>query len=337
MQKLQVNADNGSYDIVVGQNILADWQPEGQYAVVTDQNVYDLYGDSFPESVCTVILEPGEKTKRFTVLEEILDRLAQNNIDRQASIVALGGGVVGDITGLAAALYKRGVRYIQIPTTLLAQVDSSVGGKVAVNLPSGKNLAGVFLQPDLVVADTSVLDSLPPREFSAGMAEVIKYGYIADRSLYDMLSSGVYAVDELVARCCAIKARYVAEDPYDTGVRMQLNYGHTLGHAIESAAGYGEYLHGEAVGAGMVYAARIGEELGISPAGLANDTAELVASAGLPTEVPDEVLERALSFLNSDKKISGGRIHFVLIDEIGHAVLHDLNPEEIACLLKPAN
>lgn len=333
MQKLQVNADNGSYEIIVGRDALKDWHPEGKFAVVTDRNVYDLYGSVFPDDAYAIVLDPGEPTKSFTELERILDRLARMNVDRQASVVAFGGGVVGDITGLAAALYKRGVRYIQIPTTLLAQVDSSVGGKVAVNLPSGKNLAGVFLQPDVVIADTELLSTLPPREFSAGMAEVIKYAYIADRALYDMLRSGVYTMEKIVAQCCAIKARYVHDDPYDTGVRMQLNYGHTLGHAIESAAGYGTCLHGEAVAAGMVYAAKIGEKLGISPRGLAEDTAELVQSAGLPSAVPDIVLEGAVSYLRNDKKIVDGKIRFVLIDEIGHAILHDLTAEEIGCLL----
>ena len=334
MRSLQVSADNGVYDIVIGSGILNAWQPDGPYAVVTDRNVYESHGDVFPESAYALVLEPGEQTKSFTQLERILDALARRNVDRNASLIAFGGGVVGDITGLAAALYKRGVSYIQVPTTLLAQVDSSVGGKVAVDLPAGKNLAGVFLQPQLVMADTDILRTLPERELSAGMAEVIKYAFIADKDLYVQLRSGTYDMESLVATCCAIKARYVAQDPYDRGVRMELNYGHTVGHAIESATGYGEYLHGEAIAVGMVCAATIGEILGVSPRGLAADTAALVESAGLPARVPADVLLGAAKYIVRDKKSVDGKVRFVLIDQIGHAVLYDISVKELECLLK---
>lgn len=329
MRTLRVEASNGSYDIRIGAGAAQGWRPKGEYAVITDRNVYEAHGDTFPKDAYALVLEPGEQTKCFAQLERILDTLAHKGLDRSAALVAFGGGVVGDITGLAAALYKRGIRYIQVPTTLLAQVDSSVGGKVAVDLPAGKNLAGVFLQPEFVVADTSMLKTLPEREFAAGMAEVIKYAYIADADLYERLANEDIGLDDLVERCCAIKADYVERDPYDTGVRAQLNYGHTIGHAIESAAGYGTYLHGEAVAIGMVYAAVIGEALGISPKGLADGTRDLLKKYNLPTDVPKDVLQKAAVYLGRDKKVSNGKISFVLIDRIGHAVQHEMTPEAV--------
>lgn len=333
MQKLQVKADNGTYDIRIGADVLSGWRPDTSFAIVTDRNVYEAHKDVFPEEAYAVILEPGEQTKNMEQLERILDALAQRSVDRSASLVAFGGGVVGDITGLAAAMYKRGIHYIQVPTTLLAQVDSSVGGKVAVNLPSGKNLAGVFLQPDIVLIDTRMLESLPEREFAAGMAEVIKYAFIASEALYSDLMEQKTSLEDMIAACCAIKADYVEQDPYDTGVRMQLNYGHTLGHAIESAAGYGTYLHGEAVAIGMVYAAMIGESLGVSPEGLTEKTRELLEKYHLPVSVPDDVLQHALDYLDNDKKMVDGRIQFVLIDRIGHAVTRALTSREVADIL----
>lgn len=330
MHRLQVKADNGTYDICIAQDILSGWEPEIPYEVITDRNVYSAHGEAFPKEAYAAILEPGEQTKNLSDVERILDRLAERSVDRSAALVAFGGGVVGDITGLAAALYKRGIRFIQVPTTLLAQVDSSVGGKVGVNLPSGKNLAGVFLQPEIVMIDTRMLESLPPRELAAGMAEVIKYAFIASEPLYSRLLDRSVSTEDMIAECCAIKARYVEQDPYDTGVRMQLNYGHTLGHAIESAAGYGRYLHGEAVAAGMVYAAKIGEALGISPAGLTDKTRSILEMYDLPSEVPDEILRAAVAYLANDKKVVDGKIQFVLVDSIGHAVCVGLAADEIA-------
>lgn len=333
MQKLQVKADNGTYDICIGEGVLSQWEPDKDYAVITDRNIYEKHKDKFPKEAYAAILEPGEQTKNLSDVEKILDALAERGVDRSAALVAFGGGVVGDITGLAAALYKRGIRFIQVPTTLLAQVDSSVGGKVGVNLLSGKNLAGVFLQPEVVLIDTRMLETLPPREFAAGMAEVIKYAFIASAPLYEKLMERSVPMEDMIAECCAVKARYVEQDPYDTGVRMQLNYGHTLGHAIESAAGYGQYLHGEAVAIGMVYAARIGEMLGISPAGLTEKTQALVQMYDLPSEVPADLLKAALEYLGNDKKVVDGKIQFVLIDEIGHAKTVGLTTSEIAQML----
>jgi len=253
----------------------------------------------------------------------------QMNLDRRSVVVALGGGVVGDIAGFAAATFKRGVRLVQIPTTLLAQVDSSVGGKTAVNLPGGKNMVGAFYQPEKVIIDTSFLDTLDKRQLAAGMAEVIKYSYIYDADMHEKLQAGKYALEDAVARSCAIKADYVKRDPFDRGVRMQLNYGHTVGHAIETAAGYGVYLHGEAVAIGMVYAAALGEKLGVSPEGLTTDTRNMLEKHNLPCRAGRDVAEAAAQILAADKKAENGMISFVLLDRIGHAVLRKLHVDVI--------
>lgn len=333
MERVRVEAENGAYDIDIGPNELARWNPPEQYGVVTDENVHRLYGDKFPEERYVAILAPGEESKRMSQLERILESMVRVDLDRSATLVAFGGGVVGDIAGLAASMYKRGIACVQIPTTLLAQVDSSVGGKVAVDLEGGKNLAGAFSQPRLVVADTTVLETLPRRELAAGMAEVIKYGYIADKALHDALVAHDLDTERMVATCCRIKARYVKEDPFDKGVRMQLNYGHTLGHAIELAAGYGTYLHGEAVAIGMVLAAKVGEAIGASPKGLAEQTAKLVEQYGLPSSVDGKILREAISRLGTDKKIFGGELRMVFVDEIGHALLHGVTADQVRDIL----
>jgi 3-dehydroquinate synthase len=250
-------------------------------------------------------------------------------MNRDDTLVALGGGVIGDIAGFAAAVYKRGISFVQAPTTLLAMVDSSVGGKVAVNLPGGKNMAGAFYQPEAVFADVRVLDTLDSRQYAAGMAEVIKYGYIADNRLLEKLKRNEYEIESVIYDCCSIKAAYVEEDPYDKGIRMQLNYGHTIGHAIETAAGYGKYLHGEAVAVGMLAAARMGERLGISPAGLADETAGLLKQYGLPHTLDRALLAKAADTIARDKKAAGGKVDFVLIDKPGHATTKKLDIETI--------
>lgn len=330
MQKVHVSAENGAYDIEIGNNILSEHYIEeyDNYAVITDSNVHSLYHNVFDERR-TVIIKPGEESKNMQVLEYVYDKLMQMGIDRKSAVVAFGGGVVGDLVGFAAATFKRGIEFIQIPTTLLSQVDSSVGGKVAVNLKSGKNMVGAFYQPKKVIADIGTLKTLPTRECSAGMAEVIKYAYIYDEALHRTLSEKENDMESIVAQCCRIKAVYVKEDPYDRGVRMQLNYGHTIGHAIETAAGYGTYLHGEAVAIGMVYAAALGEALGISPKGLVEDTISLLKKNSLPYSIDQSLLEHALDLLGADKKAEGNFIPFVLIDQIGHAVLERLSTATI--------
>lgn len=325
MEKVQVNADNGSYEILIGKDILNDSYLKAftNYVVVTDEIVYGLYKERFPDAKF-IVLKAGETSKSMENLEHIYDRLMEFKMDRGGILAALGGGVVGDICGFAAATFKRGIRFVQYPTTLLAQVDSSVGGKVAVNLKSGKNMVGAFYQPIAVFADTAALQTLDKRQYAAGMAEVIKYAYIADSKLHQDLQRGGEKIDTIVKRCCEIKADYVRQDPYDTGIRMQLNYGHTIGHAIETVAGYGRFLHGEAVAIGMVYAARLGEALGVSPRGLAQDTISLLRKYGLPVMLEKDILLEALQILLSDKKAEGGDIYFVLIDRIGHAITRKL-------------
>lgn len=334
MKTVRVEAQNGSYEIRIGRGLLKEWTPPEEFAVVSDENVSRLYGSLFPADRYAAVLTPGEGSKNMRELERILDALVEMNISRSGTVIALGGGVIGDISGFAAACFKRGISCIQVPTTLLAQVDSSVGGKVAVDLRGGKNLAGAFLQPALVVIDTDTLATLPPREYAAGMAEIIKYGYIADRTLHDRLEAGDISPEDMIETCCRIKARYVGEDPFDRGVRAQLNYGHTIGHALETAAGYGQYLHGEAVGIGMVCAAAMGEKLGISPPGLQKDTEELLRKYGLPVEAEREVLNTALNILAHDKKASGTQIDLVLIDEIGHAVVKKMPIAEVTGMME---
>ncbi|MEG2881591.1 MAG: 3-dehydroquinate synthase [Christensenella sp.] len=335
MKNVFVNADNGHYDIVIGNGILKDEYLKRftDYVIVTDDIVYELYKDRFP---CAkwIVISAGEASKNMANLELIYQKLMEFGIDRKGAVAALGGGVVGDIAGFAAATFKRGVAFVQYPTTLLAQVDSSVGGKVAVNLIGGKNMVGAFYQPTAVIADTATLKTLDSRQYASGMAEVIKYAYIYDEALHKTLMSKKYEIDEIVQRCCEIKAEYVKSDPYDTGVRMQLNYGHTIGHAIETAAGYGKFLHGEAISVGMVCAAAIGEKLGISPSGLTKDTQELLKKYGLPYAAEAELLSKALNILSADKKAEGNKISFVLVDKIGHAVVILLEVKEIQKIIK---
>lgn len=335
MRKVLVNAENGNYNIEIGKGILSDAPLKSytDYAIVTDDVVYPLFGKNFPGAKW-IILPAGEPSKNMRNLEMIYQKLMEYGIDRKGAVAALGGGVVGDIAGFAAATFKRGIAFIQYPTTLLAQVDSSVGGKVAVNLEGGKNMVGAFYQPAAVIAETATLETLDSRQYAAGMAEVIKYAYIYDKELHKTLMEGRGEIEDIVGRCCEIKADYVKRDPYDTGVRMQLNYGHTIGHAIETVAGYGKFLHGEAVAMGMVYAARLGEALGVSPAGLAEDTQVLLKKYGLPVSAEPGILEEALKILLADKKAEGSRVSFVLIDEIGHAVTQKLEAGQIQKIIK---
>ncbi len=336
MQKVPVQAQGESYDIFLQPGLLLNineyLSPYKKAVVVSDTNVYPLYGKHFA-GLPSVVLEAGEESKNHQSLLKIYDVLSQNNLTRDDALIALGGGVVGDVTGFAAATFKRGVHLIQVPTTLLAQVDSSVGGKTGVNLPAGKNLVGSFYQPSAVLADTDTLKSLDKRQYAAGMAEVIKYAFIADRNLFDMLRPGGGDISGIIKTCCEIKARYVHQDPYDRGIRMQLNFGHTFGHAIETVTEYRQYLHGEAVAIGMVLAARVGERLGVSEPGLEQEVRNLAAIYGLPVDADKEVLRQAAEILLQDKKASAGRVRFILIDSIGHAVIRNLSKEELGDLM----
>lgn len=335
-----------SYPITIGQNLLADPAtyadlPSAAAAViVTNTTVDPLYGDRLRAAltsrylqVHTVVLPDGEAHKDWATLNRIFDVLLENGCDRKTVLFALGGGVVGDMTGFAAASYMRGVPFVQVPTTLLAQVDSSVGGKTAINHPLGKNMIGAFYQPRLVVCDLGTIATLPPREVSAGLAEIIKYGPIHDMAFLgwieehiDALRAGdVAALAHAVRRSCEIKAEVVGADEREAGLRAILNFGHTFGHAIEAGLGYGAWLHGEGVGCGMVMAATLSQRLGLVDAAFVTRLTALVRRAGLPVVGP--VLDAAdnagryLQLMRVDKKSEGGEIRFVLIDGPGRAVV----------------
>jgi 3-dehydroquinate synthase len=279
----------------------------------------------------TVLVPDGESYKSWSTLNDVLTRLLELRAERSTCLVALGGGVVGDLAGFAAAIYQRGMPFVQVPTTLLAQVDSSVGGKTAVNHPLGKNMIGAFHQPRAVLIDLACLDTLPPRELSAGLAEVVKYGAIRDAAFFEWLEANVPALVErrpeallhAVFESCRIKAEIVGVDERESGERALLNFGHTFGHAIESATGYGTWLHGEAVAAGMVLACRASELACGLPAEHTARVAALLARAGLPTASPGVAFGRWMELMGRDKKVERGAIRFVLLDRIGSARVTD--------------
>ena len=315
--------------------------PAGSAAlIVTNTTVAPLYAQAlagqlagrYPQ-VHSVVLPDGEQHKNWQTLNLIFDALLTHGCDRKVVLYALGGGVVGDMTGFAAACYMRGVDFVQVPTTLLAQVDSSVGGKTGINHPLGKNMVGAFHQPGLVVCDLSTLNTLPARELAAGIAEVIKYGPIADMQLFAWLEGHMdallarepQALAHAVRRSCEIKAEVVGADEREAGMRAILNFGHTFGHAIEAGMGYGAWLHGEGVAAGMVMAAELSRRLGLVDAGFVQRLRTLVARAGLPVRGPvlhaQDNAGRYLQLMRVDKKAEAGEIRFVLIDQPGRAVL----------------
>jgi 3-dehydroquinate synthase len=342
-----VSLEGRSYPILIGSGLLQDPAtyselPKATSAlIVTNSTVAPLYAAQLSSalqtrylSVQTLALPDGEEFKNWETLNTIFDQLLGSGADRKATLFALGGGVVGDMTGFAAACYMRGVPFVQVPTTLLAQVDSSVGGKTAINHPLGKNMIGAFYQPELVVCDLAVLKTLPAREMSAGLAEVIKYGPIYDMAFFDWIEAnidGLRAGDvallaHAVKRSCEIKAEVVGQDEKEAGLRAILNFGHTFGHAIEAGLGYGAWLHGEGVGCGMVMAARLSQELGLVDGAFVQRLTELVQRAGLPTVAPAlqlegaaDVAERYLQLMRVDKKAEAGEIRFITIDTPGHA------------------
>lgn len=345
-ESVRIALGERSYDIVIGSGLLAErhcWAglPRAAAAlVVTNTTVAPLYAQALLEalephyaSVLTCVLPDGEAHKNWATLNRIFDELLEDGCDRKTVLFALGGGVVGDMTGFAAACYMRGVPFVQVPTTLLAQVDSSVGGKTGINHPLGKNMVGAFYQPQRVLCDLDTLRTLPERELSAGLAEVIKYGPIADMAFLDWIEAHmaalrareVAALTHAVRRSCEIKAGVVGQDEREAGLRAILNFGHTFGHAIEAGLGYGQWLHGEAVGAGMVMAAHLSQGLGLVDAAFVQRLTRLIAAAGLP--VKGAVLDTAdnagryLELMRVDKKAEGGDIKFVLIEGPGKAVL----------------
>jgi 3-dehydroquinate synthase len=344
MRDVRVSLGARSYLIRIGTGLLARLGTHcarlglsPRCAVITDTKVGPRYGAVALKSLTDAGFDPvlitvpaGETAKRLKSVQACYDQLAARRLERKSFIVALGGGVVGDLAGFVAATYLRGLAFVQVPTTLLAQVDSSVGGKVGVNLKAGKNLVGAFYQPRLVLCDLDTLQTLPDREYRAGLAEVIKYGIIYDAALFRRLERDLDAVRRkqtevlttVVARCCQIKAEVVGQDETESGLRAILNFGHTVGHALEAIAGYGRYLHGEAIAIGQVVAANLSAAVrGLSGAEVERVT-RLFERAGLPVRVrlPAAQRARVLAAMRLDKKVSDGQIRFVLADRIGQVV-----------------
>ena len=302
--------------------------------VVTNTTVAPLYLPALRKAlgerrVAECVLPDGEQHKTLQTAGRVFDALVENKLNRDATVLALGGGVVGDIAGFCAACYQRGIGYVQIPTTLLAQVDSSVGGKTGVNHSGGKNLIGAFHQPLAVIADTDTLATLPDRELSAGVAEVIKYGCVSDPLLFDWLERNVgkllardaAALSHAIAQSCQIKANVVAQDEREQGLRAILNFGHTFGHAIEAATAYKTYLHGEAVALGMLIAVDLSCRLGMIDAAIKARLHDLVARAGLPTDAPKIGAACALELMQMDKKVLSGKLRLVLLEKPGRAIV----------------
>ncbi len=372
-QTVRVDTGASRYDIVIGRGLLTDpaiWAglPAAHHAViVSNQTVAPIFAAALQSAlaphykqVSLLALPDGEQHKGFETLNLIFDHLLQRACDRQTVLFALGGGVVGDMTGFAAGCYMRGVPFVQVPTTLLAQVDSSVGGKTAINHALGKNMIGLFYQPQLVVCDLDTLATLPQRELVAGLAEVIKYGPIADADFLAWIESNLdhllarepQALAHAIRRSCEIKAQVVSADEREGGLRAILNFGHTFGHAIEAGMGYGAWLHGEAVGCGMLMAADLSARLGAIGGAtggamggaiggaISDDDVErlrqLLVRAGLPTKAPDLGLRRYLELMGRDKKALGGQMRFVVLDGIGRASMRAAPDDVVAGVIERA-
>ncbi len=333
--RVRVSLGARSYEIVIGRGLLAR---AGEFlaplalgqrgVIVCDSHTEPLYGrplQSVLPGTEMLTIPAGEGSKSLTQTAAVLERMTGLGLDRKSFVIALGGGVVGDLAGFVAAIYLRGIAFVQVPTTLLAQVDSSVGGKVGVNLPQGKNLVGAFYQPRLVLADVDVLRTLPQRELKAGLAEVIKYGAIRDAEFFRELEEGLPVGPRMVRRCCEIKAEVVGADETETtGERAILNFGHTVGHALEAIGEYGRWLHGEAIAIGMCVAAELSVKRGGLPAAEAARLRALLAQTGLPVRVPAEIgLAELLPAMRLDKKAQAGRLRVVLLRRLGEAFVSD--------------
>jgi len=355
MQTLTVNLADRSYPIHIGRNLIANANlilphlKRQHVAIVTNTTVAPLYLDKLSQTlqqagvkVIPIVLPDGEAYKNAETLNKIYDVLLQNRCERSTTLIALGGGVIGDLTGYAAATYLRGVPFIQIPTTLLSQVDSSVGGKTGINHPLGKNMIGAFYQPQVVLADIDTLKTLPPREFSAGMAEVIKYGLIRDSDFFDWLEANIdalmaldeVAISEAIYRSCQNKAEVVARDEHESGERALLNLGHTFGHAIENAMGYGVWLHGEAVAAGTMLAADLSLRMGWLTQAEVKRMYDLLTKARLPLDAPKLGVDKYLDLMQLDKKVADGKIRLILQQGIGKSVItSDYDAEKLRAVL----
>ena len=339
-----------SYPIYIGNGILEQverilpYLKQKRVAIVTNETVAPFYLQKFQSafernqvSTVTIILPDGEHYKDWKTLNLIYDALLKQNCERKTTLIALGGGVIGDLTGFAAATYLRGIPFIQVPTTLLAQVDSSVGGKTGINHPLGKNMIGAFYQPLLVLADSATLSTLPDREFRSGIAEVIKYGLIWDDTFFSWLeenmsklvSRDLTVLNKAICRSCEIKAEIVAADEFESGVRSLLNLGHTFGHAIENAMGYGQWLHGEAVAAGTLVAAELSKRKGLIKETEIVRIKRLFQLADLPVSLPAISPNQYLDLMKLDKKVEGGKMRFILLNQIGKAAIFDNIPESL--------
>jgi 3-dehydroquinate synthase len=344
MPNVHVNLGPRSYDIAIGSGNLSDAvrfcdaeQEDAHAVIITDSNVDELYSDRIADplqeagaQVDILSVEAGEQSKSPEVAEELWEQLLDQGADRKTVVVALGGGVVGDLAGFVAATFARGLRFVQIPTTLLAQVDSSVGGKVGINLPGGKNMVGAFWQPRGVTIDVAVLETLPDREYRAGLAEVVKYGVIQDAEFFAYLEANIDPINtrdaavltRIVERCCRLKADVVEQDEREeTGLRSILNYGHTFCHAFEAATGYEQLLHGEGVAIGMMCAARLAERLGRVDAAFVERQRDLLEAFELPLDVPNVEHDELIELMYRDKKVERGRLRFVLPSRLGHVEL----------------
>jgi 3-dehydroquinate synthase len=355
MRTLTVELGERSYPIYIGAGLIeraelvAQHLPQKRVALVTNTTLRPLYLESFSAAlraagvdVIPIVIPDGEAHKNWQTLNTIFDSLFENRCERRTTIVALGGGVVGDLAGFAAAVYQRGVPFIQVATTLLAQVDSAVGGKTAINHPQGKNMIGAFYQPRAVIADTDTLGTLPQRELAAGLAEVIKYGFIRDLEFFEWLETHI---DNLVARepealayaierSCRNKAEVVALDERESGVRAHLNFGHTFAHAIEAGTGYGTWLHGEAVAAGMVLAAQLSQRMGYLQPQEVERVIAILTRAGLPVNAPDLGVERYVELMGHDKKVEGGKLQFVLLKTLGAAFVSTAPQDALSAVIK---
>jgi 3-dehydroquinate synthase len=350
MNKLKIELADRSYEILIGQDflsrsskILGEVLKPSRIVVVTHPSIRSLYGDRLVSSfvqdkISTDIIEvpEGERSKSLQQAEKIYDRLMEINSDRKTLLVALGGGVIGDLTGFVAATYQRGIPFMQVPTTLLSQVDSSVGGKTAVNHPRGKNMIGAFYQPCLVLIDLATLKTLPDNEFRAGLAEIIKHGVITDPELFQYLEDHVDQIqkkdpdclEHIITTSCAIKAKVVERDERESHYRMILNFGHTFGHAVESLTGYSTFIHGEAVAMGMVKAADLSVLTGRCSEEVAKRIVKLLDRFGLPTRLPDLEPRAMVESMQRDKKTIHKKLRFVLIKEIGSVEIVDTVSEE---------
>jgi 3-dehydroquinate synthase len=361
MRIVQVPLGSRSYAIKVGGGFLPQLGAEcarlklGQRcAVITDTNVGKKFAAIALKSLSASGFQPvlitvpaGEKSKRLAIVEKCYDQLAAHRLERKAFIVALGGGVVGDLAGFVAATYLRGIPFVQVPTTLLAQVDSSVGGKTGVNLKAGKNLVGAFYQPRLVLCDLDALKTLPRREYVSGLAEVVKYGIIYDailfaqleRNLPKLLQRDAATLRAVIARCCEIKSEVVGQDETESGLRAILNFGHTIGHAIENSSGYGKFLHGEAIAIGQVAAAKLSQKILGLPSGDVERIENLFSQAGLPVKIKlnSPRRQKLIAAMKLDKKVSAGEIKFVLAKKIGKVVWDQRVPSAlIDAVLSPS-